>query len=153
MGILSVVWIANLRARGATLKVGGLNSDSKWGGWKHLFLSNSLKFPKKWGGGLKPPQPLPLRGPWTVRDLNQSWFSFLCQLAGFEPLFNVTFFCFSVWKDQACAIVRCTVCDVISTSLTTLTERPADEVSLGQIIREIKRTRTAEMRPILKKMI
>ena len=37
---------------------GGLNSDSKWGGSKHLFLSNSLKFPKKWGGGgggLKPP--------------------------------------------------------------------------------------------------
>ena len=59
------------RARGATLKVGGggggggLNSDSKWGGWKHLFLSNSLKFPKKWGGW-SPPQPLPLRGPWCI---------------------------------------------------------------------------------------
>ena len=39
---------------------GGLTSDSKWGG--HLFLRNSLKFPKKWGGGdLKPPSPL--RGP------------------------------------------------------------------------------------------
>ena len=55
------------RARGATLKVGGggggLNSDSKWGGWKHLFLSNSLKFPKKWGGWSPPSQPLPRREP------------------------------------------------------------------------------------------
>ena len=49
------------RARGATLKVGGLTSDSKWGGWKHLFLSNSLKFPKKWGGGWSPPAPPPPR--------------------------------------------------------------------------------------------
>ena len=56
------------RARGATLKVGGgggggrggggwLVTLSGGGGWKHLFLSNSLKFPKK------PPLPLPLRGP------------------------------------------------------------------------------------------
>ena len=55
------------RARGATLKVGGLTSDSKWWGgegWKHLFLSNSLKFPKKWGSWNPPPLPLPLRGPW-----------------------------------------------------------------------------------------
>ena len=56
--------VSKIRARGATLKVGGggggggLNSDSKWGGWKHLFLSNSLKFPKKWGGW-SPPLPLP----------------------------------------------------------------------------------------------
>ena len=36
---------------------GGLTKDSKWGGWKHLFLSNSLKFPKKWGRGVSPPPP------------------------------------------------------------------------------------------------
>ena len=31
---------------------GGLTSDSKWGGGlKTPFLSNSLKFPKTWGGG------------------------------------------------------------------------------------------------------
>ena len=54
---------------------GGLTSDSKcvcvcvWGGgvggWKHLFHSNSLKFPKSGGGGrgrgrgMKPPAPPP----------------------------------------------------------------------------------------------
>ena len=38
------------RARGATLNVGGLNSDSKWGAENTFFsVSNSLKFPKKWG--------------------------------------------------------------------------------------------------------
>ena len=52
---------------------GCLTSDSKWGGsWKHLVLSKSLKFPKKWGGGgLKPPLPLPLRGP--CKDLLTFW--------------------------------------------------------------------------------
>ena len=48
-------------SRGATLKVGWLTSDSKWGSWKHPFLSNFVKFPKR--GGLKPPLPLPFRGP------------------------------------------------------------------------------------------
>ena len=32
------------------------------GGLKHLFLNNSLKFPKKWGGGAEdPPCPSPPR--------------------------------------------------------------------------------------------
>ena len=50
-----------LRACGATLKVGGGGGggwlDSKWVGWKHLFLSSSLKFEKMcvWGGEVKPP--------------------------------------------------------------------------------------------------
>ena len=53
-------FFSNPRARGTILKAGGggggggggLTSDSNWrGGWKHLFLSYSLKFSKKWGGG------------------------------------------------------------------------------------------------------
>ena len=53
------------RAHRATLKVGGGGRGgwlvTQWvgrgGGWKHLFLSNSLKFPKKWGAGLAPAPP------------------------------------------------------------------------------------------------
>ena len=52
---------------------GGLTSDSKWGSWKHLFLSSSLKFPQKCvcvcggggggEGGWSPPAPPPSAGP------------------------------------------------------------------------------------------
>ena len=55
---LGVFFLPFYRGRGATLKVGGLTSDSKWGGWKYLFPCNSLKFPKKWGGW-NPPPPAP----------------------------------------------------------------------------------------------
>ena len=34
-----------------------LNSDSKWGGRKHFFLSNPLEFPKMWGRGAEAPPP------------------------------------------------------------------------------------------------
>ena len=42
-------------------------TQSGGGELKHLFLNNSLKFPKKWGGGgLKTPLALPLRGPYST---------------------------------------------------------------------------------------
>ena len=67
------------RDRGATLKVGEggggggqVTSDSKpGGGLKTVSLSNRLYIFQKSGGGgvgggLKHPQPLPLRGPWCT---------------------------------------------------------------------------------------
>ena len=42
---------------------GWIVTQSGGKGWKRLFLSNCLKFPKKLGGWSPPPKPLPLRGP------------------------------------------------------------------------------------------
>ena len=46
---------------------GGADYWLKVGGWKYLFPSNSLKFPKKWGGWSPPPFPSPFAGPVYVR--------------------------------------------------------------------------------------
>ena len=58
-----------IRDRRATLKVGGLTGESKWGYWKHFFLELFIIFKTvgEGGGGgggrLKPVLPLPVRGP------------------------------------------------------------------------------------------
>ena len=66
------------RDRPASFRVGGLKKNA----WRKIFLLNYFLFnlflflqKSGGGGGLKPLQPLPLRGPWT----RLKFFHILCE--------------------------------------------------------------------------